>query len=83
MPEFKTVRSLALYIRNEMDQYLGRELPKKFKDEFTSFCKDMNYRKKIFSGNDFAPGFKAVLREKRLELLRKVLQEEGFYEEEL
>lgn len=80
MKKFKTVNELALYFRDKMDIYLGRELPSELKAEILEYCNDAKYKKKIFKGNGFAPGFSAVMRESRLELFRKVLEDEGFYD---
>lgn len=79
MHEFRTVRELAIYVREKMDTYVGRELPLEFKKEFLALCYDANYRKKIFKATDFSAGFKTVLRDGRLELLKKILKEDGFY----
>lgn len=79
MQEFKTTRGLGEYIRDKMDLYLGKELPKEFKIEFMELCNDKQTKKKIFSGSDFSKTFKIVLREGRLELLKEILKDEGFY----
>ena len=78
MFQFKTARELAVYIRDEMDKFRGRELSKEFKAEFIAFCYDGKSRKQIFRGEDFSATFITVLREDRLQLLRKVLKDEGF-----
>lgn len=76
--DFAKAYDLAVYIRDSMDSYAGQELPLDFRKGFMEYCNHPQYRKKIFIGTDFKPGFAAVLRERRLELLRKILQEEKF-----
>lgn len=73
MQEFNLARDLAVYLRGEMDKYLGRELPIEFKKEFLDYCEDMKYKKMIFKGTDFSATFHAVMRENRLKQLRDIL----------
>lgn len=73
MREFKLARELAIYLRDEMDKYLGRELSPEFKKEFLDYCEDMKYKKMIFRGSDFSATFYTVMRENRINQLREIL----------
>lgn len=78
MQEFQLARELAVYLRNEMDKYLGRELPLEFEQEFLSYCNDVKYKRMIFRGADFSATFFTVLRENRIKQLRKILDKTKF-----
>lgn len=73
MQEFKLARDLAIYLRDEMDKYLGRELPPEFRKEFLDYCEDMKYKKMIFKGTDFSATFRTVMRDNRIKQLREIL----------
>lgn len=71
-------RDIAVYIRDKMDSYAGKELSDTFRQEFINLCNDDTIKKKIFKGKDFRSTFKTVLRDDRLKILRKILDDAGF-----
>lgn len=71
-------RDIAVYIRDKMDSYAGKELPDDFRQEFIDLCNDDKIKKKIFKGKEFRSTFKTVLRDDRVMILREILYDAGF-----
>lgn len=73
--DFKNVRELAVFVRDEMDKYAGQQLPDSFVVMFNELCSNIKFKKMMFKGSTYSSSFITILRPYRIEMLANLMSE--------
>ena len=71
--EFDSARALAIWFRDQIDNYAGQQLSDEFVQEIKQLVNSPKYRKMIYKGVEFSSTFRVVLRDYRLEILKTAI----------
>ena len=71
--EFGSARDFAIWLREEIDKYAGKQLSDEFVQQVKQLIDIPKYQKMMYKGVEFSSTFRIVLRDYRLEILKAAI----------